>query len=575
MISMWKIRELTDKVTNAVMNYTEVESKVREATNDDTWGPTGQIMIEISHYTHSFQHYSEVMAIIWRRMFQENKNNWRRIYKALVLLAYLLRNGSERVVNSCREHLFDLKTLQNFSYIDESNKDQGINVRQKVKELIDFVQNDERLKEERKKAKANREKFVGLSNQSGSVSRHNNHSSFGTYSDYDQSSLEETSSQSQPVTYLDEKFKNSDNFGANSDVSKTDMDDTPAMAKPKIVATQNKNANKKPSSRVVLARTGVIDLGPKAQEFILKNDNSNMFVGDFTANSDPKKDERNYSKSSNQSQSDDLFNIADFKTEKNDVGDFLPSTKQKEFNQRGGHAQNLEFPKLCETKQINVKSSNVDMLADIISSPQQSLPNKHNTVNQNGIHLLNDEFSDFSSWGGIAKSASNQNSFNPFLPNVTATNSLSNTIIGKNMNFDLLTDSALPLSRTNIKLPHQTHSNNTFDLLTPSSYQNFENSPGNMTDRNSYKISNNDRSPKNGDFLDNNNTWSDLKGKVDINLDNLFLNNNKSFTGTPIKSLQQAPLNCLNNTSKNNIANPVSNNNYSANSILKPDKYRC
>lgn len=28
--------------TNVVMNYTDVEAKVREATNDDPWGPTGQ-----------------------------------------------------------------------------------------------------------------------------------------------------------------------------------------------------------------------------------------------------------------------------------------------------------------------------------------------------------------------------------------------------------------------------------------------------------------------------------------------------------------------------------------------------
>ena len=26
-----------------VMNYTEVESKVREATNDEAWGPTGEL----------------------------------------------------------------------------------------------------------------------------------------------------------------------------------------------------------------------------------------------------------------------------------------------------------------------------------------------------------------------------------------------------------------------------------------------------------------------------------------------------------------------------------------------------
>lgn len=40
--------------TNVVMNYTEVESKVREATNDDPWGPSGQLMSEISRWTTYF-----------------------------------------------------------------------------------------------------------------------------------------------------------------------------------------------------------------------------------------------------------------------------------------------------------------------------------------------------------------------------------------------------------------------------------------------------------------------------------------------------------------------------------------
>jgi hypothetical protein len=38
-------------------------------------------------------------------------------------------------------------------------------VRHKVKELIEFVQDDDRIREERKRAKANRDKYVGLSNE--------------------------------------------------------------------------------------------------------------------------------------------------------------------------------------------------------------------------------------------------------------------------------------------------------------------------------------------------------------------------------------------------------------------------
>lgn len=53
--------------------------------------------------------------------------------KSLLLLNYLVRNGSERVVTSSREHIYDLRSLENYTFTDENGKDQGINVRHKVK----------------------------------------------------------------------------------------------------------------------------------------------------------------------------------------------------------------------------------------------------------------------------------------------------------------------------------------------------------------------------------------------------------------------------------------------------------
>jgi len=63
------------------MNYTEVEAKVREATSDEAWGPTGSQMQELAQYTFTYEHYPEVMAMLWRRMLYDNRNNWRRVYK--------------------------------------------------------------------------------------------------------------------------------------------------------------------------------------------------------------------------------------------------------------------------------------------------------------------------------------------------------------------------------------------------------------------------------------------------------------------------------------------------------------
>ena len=52
---------------------------------------------------------------------------WRQIYKALQLLEYIVKHGSERVVDDARAHISTIKMLRNFHYIDEKGKDQGIN----------------------------------------------------------------------------------------------------------------------------------------------------------------------------------------------------------------------------------------------------------------------------------------------------------------------------------------------------------------------------------------------------------------------------------------------------------------
>lgn len=67
------------------MNYTEIEAKVREATNDEAWGPTGQLMQELAHSTFTYEHFPEVMSMLWKRMLQDNKQHWRRTYKVFNL----------------------------------------------------------------------------------------------------------------------------------------------------------------------------------------------------------------------------------------------------------------------------------------------------------------------------------------------------------------------------------------------------------------------------------------------------------------------------------------------------------
>lgn len=154
---------LRRSVKNIVNNYTEAEIKVREATSNDPWGPSGPLMMEIAELTFNVVAFTEVMGIIWKRLNDHGKN-WRHVYKALTLLDYLVKTGSERVVQQCKENIHAIQTLRDFQYIDRDGQDLGVNVREKAKQLVSLLQDKERLKHERFQAQATRERMVHTGN---------------------------------------------------------------------------------------------------------------------------------------------------------------------------------------------------------------------------------------------------------------------------------------------------------------------------------------------------------------------------------------------------------------------------
>ena len=109
--------------------------KVREATSNDPWGPSSTQMSEIAgedshtfplppHHsiifnpicadlTYNMVAFSEIMQMIWKRLNDHGKN-WRHVYKAMVLLEYLIKTGSEKVrgeKKEAEESLFFIQTV--------------------------------------------------------------------------------------------------------------------------------------------------------------------------------------------------------------------------------------------------------------------------------------------------------------------------------------------------------------------------------------------------------------------------------------------------------------------------------
>ncbi|CAI2358240.1 unnamed protein product [Caenorhabditis sp. 36 PRJEB53466] len=151
------ISTIRRQVKNVAYNFSDAQVKVREATSNDPWGPSTALMSEIADLTHNPMAFTEIMSIVWKRLNDSGKN-WRHVYKSLVLLDFLIKCGHEKVAQQCRENVFTIETLKDFQHV-EDNRDQGLNIREKAKQITSLLSDDERLKNERTRFILTRNKF--------------------------------------------------------------------------------------------------------------------------------------------------------------------------------------------------------------------------------------------------------------------------------------------------------------------------------------------------------------------------------------------------------------------------------
>ncbi|KAK9449542.1 Epsin-1 [Limtongia smithiae] len=141
-------RQIVRSIKNVANRYTRAQVKVRNATSNDPWGPSGSEMAEIAQLTYSSDSFFDVMDMLSRRLNDSGKN-WRHVLKALLLLDYCLHVGSENVVRWCKHNEYEIATLREFAFIDFEDKDVGLSVRSKAKEITRLLKDEDMLREER------------------------------------------------------------------------------------------------------------------------------------------------------------------------------------------------------------------------------------------------------------------------------------------------------------------------------------------------------------------------------------------------------------------------------------------
>ncbi|XP_057846728.2 ENTH domain-containing protein C794.11c isoform X1 [Cryptomeria japonica] len=147
------LREKLKTARLALTDVTEPELKTEEATNSDPWGPETRTMAAISQSAFDVDNYWRIVDILHKRLSVFDTKMSRSIFKTLVLLEYLLTHGPESVAAEFRSDKTAFHQLAHFQYTDDLGFDWGQSIQRKADRILELLNQEKFLKEERNRAR--------------------------------------------------------------------------------------------------------------------------------------------------------------------------------------------------------------------------------------------------------------------------------------------------------------------------------------------------------------------------------------------------------------------------------------
>lgn len=138
---------------------TPFERNLREATSNKRWGCPNSVLHELAIDAQTYKFRQKIMARSFENL-NGNQDKWRRILKTLILLEYLIKNGSDSIADELRGEQLTFRRLANFQCKDEG-QDRGSGVREKAEALVKLLNDKDFLKLEREQAKLHHTKLTG------------------------------------------------------------------------------------------------------------------------------------------------------------------------------------------------------------------------------------------------------------------------------------------------------------------------------------------------------------------------------------------------------------------------------
>ncbi|MCL7050283.1 hypothetical protein MKW94_005646 [Papaver nudicaule] len=173
----------------ALTDVTEAEMLAEEATNSDPRSPDARTMNRIADASFDIDDYWRIVEVIHKRLNVVDWKEWRKSYKALALLDFLLTHGPEAFAEEFQCDVDVIEELGAFKYIDDKGFNWGANMEKKSERVLKLLKWKDFLKFARLKALKISKEIKGFGNlmaspvsTSSPSSSGTSRTSFGSYS---------------------------------------------------------------------------------------------------------------------------------------------------------------------------------------------------------------------------------------------------------------------------------------------------------------------------------------------------------------------------------------------------------
>ncbi|XP_019178632.1 PREDICTED: clathrin interactor 1 isoform X2 [Ipomoea nil] len=147
------LREKIKTARLALTDVTPAQLLAEEATSGGQGSPDTRTLKMISRAAFEIDDYWRITEIMHKRLARFDRKNWRVSYQALIVLEHLMTHGPESVAKEFQIAQDVIAEMGNFQFIDERGFNWGLNVRKKSERVLQLLENEKLLKEERDKAR--------------------------------------------------------------------------------------------------------------------------------------------------------------------------------------------------------------------------------------------------------------------------------------------------------------------------------------------------------------------------------------------------------------------------------------